>query len=131
MWSVLGAVIAVAGFVVTHVAQRRVEVVLAEPPEAAQRRVDVATRQSLAVIVLTIAVVFIDARVHRLFPPGAAPVWGAFAVLCLNATVRFVRRRAAVPAATPQELALWLGSLALFGGAALFLFTGGVRLVSA
>lgn len=131
MWSVLGAVIAVAGFVVTHVAQRRVEPVLAEAPEAAQRRVDVATRQSLAVIVLTIAVVFIDARVHRLFPPGAAPVWGAFAVLCLNATVRFVRRRAAVPAATPQELALWLGSLALFGGAALFLFSGGGRLVSA
>ena len=119
----VGATLALTGIAVMIAAQRRATEVLERVPAEQAQRFDTATKQSMVVVVFVIFAAFIDARVKNFLGPGLTPVWILIAALCVNATVMFLRRRAACPAAVRWAGFYWLGSLALFSGSDVILMT--------
>lgn len=119
----VGATLALSGLAVMLAAQRRAASVLERASTEENQRFEKATQQSMGVVVFIIFVAFIDARVMNFLGPGLMPVWVLIAALCVNATVLFVRRRAACRASGRWARFYWLGSVALFCG-------GGVILLS-
>lgn len=122
---VIGAALGLGGVAASLLAQRRLEPVLAGATEEQAVACDRAAKHSLSVVVLAIAAMLIDSRVHSFLGPGQTPIVILVALLCANATVLFVRRVRACPALRSVATLAWLASISMFGGAALFLFSGG------
>lgn len=119
--AIVGATLALSGVAVMLAAQRRASAVLERVSTEEHQRFETATQQSMGVVVFVIFAAFIDARVKNFLGPGLMPVWILITVLCVNATVMFVRRRAACRAAARWARIYWLGSLALFSGGGVIL----------
>ncbi|MGV3619671.1 MAG: hypothetical protein ACO1OB_02580 [Archangium sp.] len=119
--TIIGATLALSGLAVMVAAQRRSEPVMERASPEEHKRFDTATKHGMSVVILIIFVAYIDARVKNFLGPGLTPVWILVGALCVNATVMFLRRRAAFPPAARWSRIYWLGSLAMFGGGALVL----------
>ncbi len=114
---VVGAALGMGGLVASFLVQRRIDAALAELSEAEARACDMAGRHALFGVVASMIIFF-------LVPAGPLGLSLTVGALCANATVLFVRRRAYAALRGPALLA-WLSSLAMFGGGALFLVSGG------
>ncbi|MCB9617865.1 MAG: hypothetical protein H6724_00270 [Sandaracinus sp.] len=115
---VVGAALGLGGVVASVVVQRRLEASLADASDSEAGAFDRAARQALVGVVLAMTLFFA-------LPPGPAGLGATVGALGLNATVLFARRMHASPARRRLATGAWLASLAIFGGVALFLLSGG------
>lgn len=122
---VIGAALALGGVTASLLVQRRLEPRLASLPADEAAACDRAAKHSLVVALVTIAAMVIDTKVHSFLGPGLRPLVALVAVLWANATVLLVRRIRASRSIRALAFAAWCASIAMFGGALLFLFSGG------
>ncbi len=123
--TVIGAALALGGVTASYLLQRRHEPRFASLPADEATACERAAKQALVVVLATVAAMVIDAKVRSFLGPGLRPVGVVVAVLSGNATVLLVRRIHASRAIRGPAFAAWCASIAMFGGALLFLFSGG------